>query len=167
MALAVSQLVINLRYSLMSATLSQKVDKRFPFFHRFLMAFGNSDEVFALSASVKGPLSPYYTYGLMSVAIPGWTVGTLLGAVAGSVLPDRVLSALGVALYGMFCAIIIPPAKKNPVLMMIIIVSMLVSALFTYAPFLEQIAPGTRIILLTILISSIAAYFRPIKEDRP
>ena len=163
--LALSQLVINLRYCLMSASLSQKVDRNASFFHRFFMAFGVTDEIFALSVSVKGPLSPFYTYGQMSVAIPGWTLGTLLGAVAGNILPARVLSALGVALYAMFCAIIIPPARKNPLLTIVILCSMAASVVFTYTPILRDISSGTRVIILTVGISAIAAWLRPVVKD--
>ena len=165
--LALSQLIINLRYCLMSASLSQKVDRNFPFFHRFLMAFGVTDEIFALSASVNGPLSPFYTYGQMSVAIPGWTLGTLLGAVAGNVLPGRVLSALGVALYAMFCAIIIPPARKSRVLMIVILSSMAASVIFTFAPYLREISSGTRVIILTVALAALAAWLRPVEEEAP
>ncbi len=163
--LALSQAIINLRYCLMSASLSQKVDGQAPFFHRFFMAFGTTDEVFALSSAVDGPLSPFYTYGLMSVAIPGWVLGTLLGAVAGSILPDRVLSALGVALYAMFCAIIIPPAKENRLLFLIIVLSMAASAVFAFAPVLRDISGGTRVIILTVAIAAMAAHFAPIREE--
>ena len=165
--LALSQLIINLRYCLMSASLSQKVDRNFPFFHRFLMAFGVTDEIFALSASVNGPLSPFYTYGQMSVAIPGWTLGTLLGAVAGNVLPGRVLSALGVALYAMFCAIIIPPARKSRVLMIVILSSMAASVIFTFVPYLREISSGTRVIILTVALAALAAWLRPVEEEVP
>lgn len=163
--LAVSQLIINLRYCLMSCSLSQKVDQKAPFFHRFLMAYGNTDEVFALSAAVKGPLSPFYTYGLIGVAMPGWTLGTLLGAVAGSILPGRVLSALGVALYGMFCAIIIPPAKEDKVLRITILVAMAVSLVFSVTPLLNTISSGMRVIILTVAISAAAAVLAPVKEE--
>lgn len=163
--LALSQLIINLRYCLMSASLSQKVDRGAPFFHRFFMAFGVTDEIFALSVSTHGPLSPYYTYGQMSVAIPGWTLGTLFGAVAGNVLPPRVLSALGVALYAMFCAIIIPPARKSKVLAVIILCAMGASVAFTFAPLLRDISSGTRVIILTVAIAALAAWLRPVKEE--
>ena len=129
------------------------------------MAFGVTDEIFALSVSTHGPLSPYYTYGQMSVAIPGWTLGTLLGAVAGNVLPPRVLSALGVALYAMFCAIIIPPARKNKVLAVIILCAMAASVAFTFAPLLRDISSGTRVIILTVAIAALAAWLRPVKEE--
>ncbi|MDO5325178.1 MAG: AzlC family ABC transporter permease [Clostridia bacterium] len=163
--LALSQLVINLRYCLMSASLSQKVDRKAPFFHRFFMAYGVTDEIFALSASTEGPLSPFYTYGQMSVAIPGWTLGTVLGAVAGNLLPERVLSALGVALYAMFCAIIIPPAKKSRVLLIVILCAMGASVLFAVLPLLKDISSGTRVIILTVAIAAVAARLKPVEED--
>lgn len=163
--MALSQLIINLRYCLMSSSLSQKIGENTPFFHRFFMAFGNTDEVFALSAAQDKPLSPYYSYGLMSMAIPGWTLGTLLGGIAGNILPDRVLSALGVALYGMFCAIIIPPAKKSRILSTVIIIAMLASTIFTFAPLLRDIPSGIRVIILTVSIAGIAAWVAPMKEE--
>lgn len=165
--MALSQLIINLRYCLMSASLSQKVDRKEAFFHRFIMAFGTTDEVFALSSAVEGPLCPFYTYGQMAVAIPGWRMGTLLGAVAGNLLPGRALSALGVALYAMFCAIIIPPARESKVLSAVIVISMLASVGFTFAPVLREISSGTRVIILTVGIAALAAWLRPIREDAP
>lgn len=162
--LAATQLIINLRYSLMSSTLSQKVNTKLPFRHRATMSFGVTDEIFALSAGVHGELSPYYNYGMMSVSIPGWTLGTLFGALLGSVLPASLLSAFSVALYGMFIAIIIPPSRKNRVVLATVIVSMLLSALFKYAPYLEKISSGMRIIILTVAISTVAALLFPIEE---
>lgn len=162
--MALSQLIINLRYCLMSASLSQKVDPKASFFHRFIMSFGVTDEIFALSAAVDGPLSPFYTYGQMAVAIPGWTIGTLLGAIAGNILPARVLVALSVALYCMFIAIIVPPAKKSPTLTCVIVISMAVSAVFCYAPYLRDISAGMRVIILTVALSVAAALIRPIKD---
>ena len=163
--LALSQLIINLRYCLMSASLSQKVDRRAPFIHRFFMAYGVTDEIFALSASAEGPLSPYYTYGQMCVAIPGWALGTLLGTVASNILPDRALSALGVALYAMFCAIIIPPARKSRTLMIVILTAMAASVLFAVVPLLRDISSGTRVIILTLVIAAIAAKLKPVEEE--
>lgn len=163
--MALSQLIINLRYCLMSCSLSQKVDQKAPFFHRFLMAYGNTDEVFGLSSAVKGPLSPFYTYGLMGMAVPGWTLGTLFGAIAGDILPARILSALGVALYGMFCAIIIPPAKSDSVLRKVILLAMAVSLIFAVTPVLRDISSGMRVIILTVSIAAAAAWLAPIKEE--
>ena len=163
--LMLSQAIINLRYCLMSCSLSQKIDPRSPFFHRFLVAFGNTDEVFALSVSQHGYVSPFYSYGVILVSLFGWTFGTFLGAAAGSILPPRVLSALGVALYGMFIAIVVPPARENRVLRILILASMALSSLFTYAPLLREMSGGIRVIVLTVLLAAGAALLAPVKEE--
>ena len=111
--MALTQLIINLRYCLMSFSLSQKLERGVSTGHRLAVAFGVTDEIFGVSASQEGRVSPWYNYGVMAVAIPGWTLGTLVGAVSGNLLPDFLVSALSVAIYGMFLAVIIPPAKKN------------------------------------------------------
>ena len=162
--MGLSQLIINLRYSLMSSSLSQKFSSKTPFFHRFLVSFGNTDEVFGVSASRPGKISPYFCYGLISISWLGWTLGTLLGAVSGNLLPAKVLSALGVALYGMFIAIIVPPARKNKIIAGIIVVSMSLSTVFDVTPVLKEISPGFKIIILTIVIALAAAIFFPIEE---
>lgn len=164
--MAFAQLIINLRYCLMSCSLSQKLDKSVPFFHRFLIGYGVTDEIFGVSVCKPGWLSPWYSYGLMSVAIPGWTLGTLAGAISGGLLPSRVLSALGVALYGMFLAIIIPPAKRSRILAGVIAVSMACSLLFTLIPVLNQISSGFKIIILTVVIAGIAAFLFPVAEEK-
>ena len=162
--MAATQLVINLRYCLMSCALSQKIDPKAPFFHRFLMAFGISDEIFGISIGQDGWLSPFYTYGAMSIAIPAWSFGTLLGVIYGGLLPERLINALGVALYGMFLAIILPPARRDKHIMGLVLLSMGLSAVFAWTPFLRDISDGMRIILLTILIAGGAAFLFPIKE---
>ncbi len=113
LSLILVQLVVNIRYSLMSAALSQKVSPNLPVRYRLAMAYGITDEIFALSAMAPTPLSPYYTFGLISIAIPGWCGGTLVGAALGAVLPGRIISALGVAIFGMFLAIILPDARDK------------------------------------------------------
>ena len=165
--LSLSQMIINLRYCLMSCSLSQKIDPQAPFFHRFLVAYGNTDEVFALSSAVKGPLSPFYSYGAILVAVAGWTAGTFLGAVAGSILPARVLSALGVALYAMFIAIIVPPSRESKVLRVLILAAMAASTVFTFAPLLRDISGGIRVIILTVAVAAVAAWAAPVKEEMP
>ena len=136
MEMAGTQFIINLRYCLMSCALSQKLSPKMPFFHRFLMAYGITDEIFgiAIGAGAGQALSPYYVYGAISVAVPGWTLGTWLGVVSGNILPARVLSALNVALYGMFIAVVVPPARKDKILAGMIAVSMGASLFFTYLP---------------------------------
>ena len=163
--MAIAQLIINLRYCLMSCSLSQKLSPNMPFFHRFLMSYGGTDEIFGVSVCRAGYLSPFYSYGAMSMAIPGWTLGTLFGAVSGELLPARLLTALSVALYGMFIAIIVPPMKVNRVLVGVIAVSMILSFVFTLIPVLNTISSGFKIIILTVLIAGVAAYLFPIKEE--
>lgn len=164
--MAVTQLIINLRYCLMSSALSQKISQKMPFWHRFIMAFGVTDEIFGVSVSVEDKLNPFYSYGLMSAAIPGWTLGTALGVLSGSLLPARFISALSVALYGMFIAIIVPPARKSKLILGIVSVSMFLSYLFTLIPFLSKISSGFRIIILTVLIAGAAAIFFPINDKQ-
>ena len=164
-ALALAQLVINLRYCLMSSALSQKISSRAPFFHRFFMAFGNTDEVFALAVSFKGELLPAYFYGLMTAALPGWVTGTALGVISGELLPARVLSALGIALYAMFIAIIVPPAKKSKIVAGVLLVSMAASFAFSHLPVLSSLSSGTRIIILTVLLSALAAALFPVETE--
>ena len=163
--MAVTQFIINLRYCLMSCALSQKLDTRSPFFHRFFIAYGVTDEVFGVSVSRAGKLNPFYSYGVIALAAPGWVLGTFLGIVSGNILPARIVSALSVALYGMFIAIIIPPSRGNKVLTGVVLSSMILSLIFTKAPILRQISSGFRIIILTLLIAGVAAYLFPIKEE--
>lgn len=163
--MAVAQLIINLRYCLMSCSLSQKLESGLPFFHRFLMSYGVTDEIFGVSVCRPGMLSPFYNYGLICVAVPGWTLGTLLGAISGDLLPPRLLSALNVALYGMFLAVVIPPARGSRILTGVVLVSMVLSYLFTLVPALNLISSGFKIIILTILIAGAAAVLFPVKEE--
>ena len=159
--IAMTQFIINLRYSLMSITVSQKLDRKFSFWHRFLVAFGMTDEIFGVTASQPGKVSPYFCYGAMVVAIPGWSLGTMCGAISGTVLPAYITSALGVAIYGMFLAIIIPPAKKEKPVLYAVLGAMALSALFHYAPLLSKISTGFVIILVTVIVAGLAAYFFP------
>ncbi len=164
--LAITQFIINLRYCLMSSALSQKFESKMPKIHRFLISFGNTDEVFGVLSSFDGKLPPVYCYGVLLGGLPGWVIGTLLGAVLGNVLPHRLLSALGVALYGMFIAIIVPPARKNKFIAVIILIAMICSAVFSYMPILKSISSGFRIIILTVIISAFAAVIRPIEDKK-
>ncbi len=160
--MALSQLVINLRYMLMSCSLSQKFSADTPLWQRLFAGYAVTDEIFGISIAVPGRLDPYYIYGAAGIAAPAWTVGTCLGVVLGNVLPARVVTALSVALYGMFIAIIVPPAKKDRVLAALVLAAMAASYVLASVPFFRGITPGMRVILLTVLVSGAAAVFFPV-----
>ena len=166
--LAFTQLVINLRYLLMSCSLSQKIAPETSVLHRLLVGYGVTDEIFGISMAVEDKLTPYYSYGAILVAAPAWALGTLLGALMGNILPVSAVSALSVALYAMFLAIILPPARKSRVIAGLVGVSMLASAALSFA--CERFAwtgftEGFRIITLTVVISLAAALLFPVKEQ--
>lgn len=160
---AVMTLVANARYLLMSCSLSQKLAPETPLHHRMLVAFDVTDEIFGISIAVPGRLNPWYTYGAMAVAIPGWGLGTFLGVAVGNVLPLRLASALSVGLYGMFLAIIVPPARKNRVVLGLVLVSF--AASFLMSRWSLPVSPGIQTILLTVVISLAAAVLFPVDAD--
>ena len=157
-------LIINLRYFLMSCSLSQKLSPDEPMWKRCLLAYCVTDELFGISSAVPGYLEPVYTYGAAVVSVAGWCLGTVLGVVAGDILPVRLASAMNVALYGMFLAIIIPPAKKSSFMAGLVVISMAASYVFTVIPVLSDISEGFRIIILTVIIAGAAAFIRPAEE---
>lgn len=166
--LAFTQLVINLRYLLMSCSLSQKIAPETSLLHRALIGYGVTDEIFGISSGVEGRLSPFYSYGAILVAAPCWALGTVVGALVGNVMPASVVGALGVALYAMFLAIILPPARKSRVLAALIGVSVAASvALSALAHYLAWtwLTEGVRIILLTVSISLVFAILFPVCEE--
>ena len=162
---AITQLIINLRYCLMSCALSQKIDPEAPLIHRFFIAYGVTDEIFGVTVCKGGKLSPFYSYGVIFISVFGWVFGTFLGILSGNILPARVVSALSVALYGMFLAIIIPPARKSRVVAALVAISFALSFLCNYLPGISALSEGTRTILLTVLISGTAAVLFPVNPD--
>jgi len=164
-AMAISQLVVNARYLLMSASLSQKLKPETSLLHRALVAFDVTDEVFGISIAVKGNLNPFYNYGAMTVAIPGWALGAFFGVIMGDVLPNSLVSALSVGLYGMFLAIIIPPARKEKIIAILVVISMALSLAFSKIPVICEISSSMRVIILTVVISLAAAIIFPREDD--
>lgn len=162
--MALTQLVINLRYALMSLSISQKTDKSFSVLHRLVISFGITDEIFAVASGKAHEIGKKYMYGLTTAPYLGWSAGTLFGAIAGNILPESVSSALNIALYGMFIAIIIPPAKKSNSVLLVIILSVLLSFLFKYAPFINKLSSGFAIIICAIIASLFGALLFPVKE---
>jgi 4-azaleucine resistance transporter AzlC len=163
--MALITLIANARYLLMSCALSQKFSTDTPMIHRFLTGYGITDEHFGIAVSHSRYLDPYYMYGAMSLSVPGWALGTALGIIMGNVLPARIVSALSVALYGMFLAIIIPPARKRTSILIIVATGFLSSWACGILPWLSSLSSGTRTILLTVIIAGAAAWLKPIGED--
>lgn len=160
--LAVSQLIINIRYALMSVSLSQKLNDRFRIWDKLLVAFVNTDEVFAVASSQKGKVRRSYMFGLILTPYLGWSFGTFLGAAAGNIFPQIVLSALGIAIYAMFIAIIVPEVKQSLPTAICVLVAIILSVGFTYLPILCEIPEGFRIIICAVTASALIAWIAPI-----
>lgn len=158
-------LVTNLRYLLMSAALTQKIAPGTSLLKRLLMACCITDEVFGISINHKGYTPPIYTYSAAFISTLFWASGCAAGIVAGGVLPENIVSALSVSLYGMFLAIIVPPARRDRNVMYALVASCILSGMCVVMPVVSQMSPGIRIILLTIIISAVAAWLRPISDD--
>lgn len=162
--MAVVTLVANARYLLMSCALSQRFAPGTPAIHRILVGFDLTDEIFGIAVARDGFVDPYYSYGAMIPALPCWAGGTALGIVVGNIMPPRVVSALSVALFGMFLAIIVPPARRNRAVGAFVLLSFLASWAFTWAPLVSAWSGGTRTIVLTVALSSLAALLFPVAE---
>ena len=160
-----TQVVINSRYALMSLALSQKMGQRIGILPRLVIAFFNTDEIFALAMAEKGQLTVPFMLGLGTTPILGWTAGTLCGALAGSVLPLAVRTALGVMLYGMFIAIVVPPARQEKPVLITVILALVLSCLFTWVPGLKEVSAGISIVICTVVAAAVCAWLFPIPEE--
>lgn len=162
--MVMTQIVINSRYSLMSIALAQRMGQQIGFFPRLFIAFFNTDEIFALAMARPVPLTVPFMLGLGTLPIIGWTGGTLMGALAGSVLPADIRAALGVMLYGMFVAIVIPPAKQEKPVFITLVLALIFSCLFAWMPALQKVSAGISIVICTVAAAAIAAALFPIAE---
>lgn len=162
--LIASQFVINLRYSLMSLSLSQKLDDSMGTLQRIIFGFSITDEIFAVASAQKGTVGKHYLYGLMLTPWFGWWLGTLTGAVAGNVLPDIVSQALGIAIYGMFVAIVVPEAKDNRDILALCLIAVALSLLFRYVPLLSSVTEGFVIIICSVVAAGLMAWLKPIRD---
>ena len=165
--LALSQLVINSRYSLMSVSLSQKLSPSVTLLKRMAIAYGNTDEIFAVSVSNKEDVGSRYMTGIILLPVLGWTSGTLIGAVAGNILPPMVTAALGVAIYGMFIAIVVPVAKKEKNTALCVLMAIALSCAFRYIPLLQKVPSGFTVIICAVAASALFALVAPIKSPSP
>ena len=163
--MVMTQIVINSRYSLMSIALAQRMGEKIGFLPRLLIAFFNTDEIFALAMARQEPLTVPFLLGLGTLPILGWTGGTLMGALAGSVLPADIRAALGVMLYGMFIAIVIPPARQEKPVCIVMILALILSCLFAWVPMLQQVSAGISIVLCTVVAAAACAALFPIADE--
>lgn len=164
--MALSQLVINLRYALMSLSLSQKVDSSIHGIHRFAVGFGVTDEIFAVAMSQGGKVNRRYMFGLIAVPYLGWAGGTLAGAVLGGILPQMIRDSLGIAIYGMFLAIIIPAARESSGCLKVIVTAVFLSCCFKWIPFINQLSSGFVIIICAVAASALGAVLYPVEEEK-
>lgn len=163
--IAIVTLIANARYLLMSFTMSQRVAPSAALGHRIALGYFLTDEIFGISIARPGYLNPYYSYGAILFASPCWAVGTALGTIAGNLLPGFIVSALSVALYGMFLAVIIPPSRKSRIVCGVVLLSFAASYAASMLPFISSLSGGTRTIILTLMIASLAAVLFPVKEN--
>ena len=163
--MALTQLTINLRYALMGLSLSQKLDRDMNTVRRMIFSFCNTDEIFAVASGQPGKVGHWYLYGLMFLPYFGWALGTLLGAVAGTLLPVFVTQALGIAIYGMFLAIILPPARSQKPVRVVVLLSAALSVGFHYLPGLKSIPAGYTIIVCAVTASCVGAALFPVGEE--
>lgn len=163
--MALTQFIINMRYALMSLSVSQKLDKSFTLPHRLLASFGITDEIFAVACSQKGEIGRKFMYGLILLPYIGWAAGTFLGAAAGELLPLKLKYALGIAIYGMFIAIIIPPSKKEKSVALAVCVAASLSCVIYYVPALSFISSGFSVIICALVAAVLCALLFPHNED--
>ncbi len=162
--MAITQLVINLRYALMSISLSQKVDEKFKGIYRMLLGFGMTDEIFAVAMNSGKNIKRAYFFGLMVIPYIGWSLGTLSGAICGNILPDIVCDALGIALYGMFIAIVVPGMKRDKSVAIVVAIAIGISCILYYLPIFDKISSGFSVIICSVIASAVGAILFPEKE---
>lgn len=160
----ISQITINIRYSFMSISLSQKLDTKFNGMYRWILGFAMTDEIFAV-ASTENEVKPSFFAGLATLPYAGWALGTLFGAILGNVLPETLMSALGIAMYGMFVAIVVPEMKERHTVLVVAMIALVLSCLFYYVPLLSQVSAGLSISICAILAAAAGAIFFPVKEE--
>ena len=160
-----TQLVINLRYALMGISLTQRLDSRCNTPNRLLMSFGMTDEIYALAASKPYVVGPSYFYGLMTCPYLGWSLGTIGGALAGQLLPSDLQAALGIMIYAMFIAIILPPARRDLGVLGTILIAVAMSCCIKFLPFLQFISDGFSIIICAVCATVIMALLRPVADE--
>ena len=159
-----TELIINIRYCLMALALTQRLYFKYGTIHRFTTAFGITDEIFAVASAEYGLLGKRFMYGLITFPYIGWTLGTALGVYADNILPQTVCSALGIAIYSMFVAIVVPPSRDDKGVFWTVLISAVMSCMFYYLPFFSGLSQGFSIIICAFLAAGVMAYVAPREE---
>ena len=159
--MALTQLVINIRYCLMGLALTQKLDKSFTTIHRMITSFGITDEVFAVAAAERGMIGRRFMYGLITLPYFGWALGTTLGVYAGQILPQNLCAALGIAIYSMFVAIIVPPSRDDKGTLLAVLISSGICCAFYFIPLFAGISQGFSVIICAVVAAGIMAFVAP------
>ena len=157
--------VINLRYMLMSLSLSQKIETKTSVWQRMLISFGITDETFTIASVENGKISYAFLLGLITCPIIGWTLGTAGGALLCAALPAVLSAAMGIALYCMFIAIIVPPAKKDGTIFLVLTLAVFISCILYYVPLFSVVSDGFRVILATVIAAILGAWLKPVDEQ--
>lgn len=160
-----TQIILNIRYLIMSCSLSQKYDADLPLIHRAITSFAVTDEMFGVVCCQPGKVSPFYTYGLLFMTVPSWCLGTVCGCFSGSLLPKALVSALGIVVYSLFFAIVVPPSKHDKVVRNVCVASMIMAVALAYLPYVKTLSSGMRIMIITLVVSGVAAILCPVKDD--
>lgn len=163
--IALTTFIINLRYSLMSLSLSQKIDNKIPIWKRLIFSFGITDETFVIASMESGKLSAGFLLGLITLPFAGWTLGTFLGGAISTLLPLSLQNAMGIGLYAMFIALIIPASREKKEVCIVVILAVIFACILKYTPILKQISSGFRIIIATILAAGTGAFLFPENEE--
>ena len=165
MEMLIAEFVINVRYSLMSIVLTQKLDRTMSTLHRMIIGFGITDEVFAVANAKSGSVGRRYMYGLILLPLAGWSLGTLMGALAGTIMPPLVQDSMGILLYAMFIAIVLPPAGKSRAICFCVSLAAACSCLFSLVPFFSFMSSGYSVVASALIASVPAALLFPVKEE--
>ncbi|SFC95720.1 AzlC family ABC transporter permease [Clostridium uliginosum] len=163
--IALTMFIINIRYMLMSLSLSQKLQRKIPLIQRCVISFGITDETFTLASLEEGDISSEFMLGIITLPYLGWALGTFIGAITTTILPNSLQDALGIALYAMFIALIIPQVKISKPIFIVVLIAIIFSCLFKFVPYLNKVSCGFAVIMSSIIASIIGAYFFPVKED--
>ena len=165
MEIIVTEFVINMRYALMSISLTQKLDASFTTPRRMVCAFAMTDEIFAVASSKDGTIGAKYFYGLMLLPVAGWVAGTALGALAGGILPESITNAMGIALYGMFLAIILPPATKSRAVALCVAIAAALSIILNVVPLFSAIPSGFAIVICAVVSGAVVSWLFPVADE--